>query len=337
MSYLHTIFTDNWMPVRGLGPVAHNKNVFATESMNEGFEIAQVALREWRRRPRLERRLVSDSLDHVNWWTDRFHSASLIQQTNQYLNRASEIKRCSTSQTFNLGIPWVYVLISGHIYYSLIVINFALAFTVAITEIYPANINKPLSVEWIDVAGAIVTLGLSILVALFGSTKQYAYVVAGISRFFHKVGKGYFVARNCCCPKAPVLSHQDKFNIFGPAVAKAIVSDMTIMLNFSSPLPLTGPGELFHSSFGIGSQHGWGLSQYEKYVLLNVLFMGNILHQIRWRNRIGTDEWWQIPAYRIQNLFRVEDMQPTPTTKWWKRWTKRKFVWNANRNSGNHD
>lgn len=40
------------------------------------------------------------------------------------------------------------------------------------------------------------------------------------------------------------------------------------------PLLITGPGELFYSRFAIGSKHGWGLSQNEKHILLNILLMG---------------------------------------------------------------
>lgn len=90
----------------------------------------------------------------------------------------------------------------------------------------------------------------------------------------HKVGKGYLVARDCCCPNSPILTHLDRFNIFGPAVVKGIGNIMMMMSNFSSPLPLTGPGELFHTYFAIGAKHGWGLTQNEKHFLLNVLLMG---------------------------------------------------------------
>lgn len=85
--------------------------------------------------------------------------------------------------------------------------------------------------------------------------------------------KGYLTARDRC-PKSPVITNIDKFSIFGPAVVKGIDSIMMLMSNFSSPLSLTGPGELFYTCFAIGSKYSRGLSQHEKYMLLNALLMG---------------------------------------------------------------
>lgn len=52
---------------------------------------------------------------------------------------------------------------------------------------------------------------------------------------------------------------------------------MMMMSHLSSPLPLTSPGELFHSCFGVGSKHEQGLTQNEKSILLNVLLIGGHL------------------------------------------------------------
>lgn len=208
-------------------------------------------------------------------YANEFTSARLMEVTEEYLAKASTLKHCSTCQTFNLCLPWVYALLQEYVYYVLVFVSFGLALTAAITETYPRNTTKPGSVKAIDVTGAVVSFLLSVGVTLCLRVEKSAYLVAGASKFLHKVAKGYLTARDCCCPKSPVLTHIDKFNIFGPTVVKGIGCIMMLMSHFASPLPLTSPGDLFHTCFGSGSKCSRGLSQNEKYILLNVLLMGN--------------------------------------------------------------
>lgn len=200
-------------------------------------------------------------------------STRMILDVGLYLDAASSLKKDLRSVTFSgLGVTWILSLFRTSFYWLLIGLIFVVGIAAAKTEVFPANIVKPVEVVVMDIVWEIFEFVLILTHSYLPKSKVRFDRISALLCFLVKLTRAHIVG-NGVTPPSPVYTFTDHFNAIAPALVAAAKAVFSITGKPTTRLQHSAPGEPFESLIGRGA----GLNNQEREALMAVIITSRSL------------------------------------------------------------
>lgn len=197
----------------------------------------------------------------------------MISDAGSYLDAASSLKKELRSVPFSgLGVAWVLSLFRTSFYWLLIGLIFVVGIAAAGTEVFPANIVKPVQVILMDIFWEILEFVLILTHSYLPRSRVRFDRISALICFLVKVARAHVVGKGVD-PPSPVHTFVDHFNAIAPALVAAAKAVFSITGKPITRLPHSAPGEPFESLVARGA----GLNNQEREALMAVIITSRSL------------------------------------------------------------
>lgn len=174
-------------------------------------------------------------------------SQHMISEVEKYLDTASSVKKEVRSVIVSgLGVTWVVSRFRTSVDWLLVSLSLVVGIAAAESEMFPANIIRPVSVVLIDVGWEVLGFGLILTHVYLSKPGLGSDLIRGLLCFIVKVIGAHVIEKAVQRPSA-VETFIDHFNAITPALVAAARPVLSMTSKQFTRLPHSAAGEPFES------------------------------------------------------------------------------------------